>query len=191
MSNNVLNFERFDDGVMNGSDARAQQERAAQYAEGFAAGEAAALARAMEQNQQLKIVADAVAKKLATVDEAIAAQLCDALADAIRKIFPVLGERAFADEAAKEIRELAALRGRTGLTVKTAPGKSDMIRKAIDSLPINEWTKIEEDNTLSGMQVCAEWEHGGVTFDTEAAIARLTDNLDAASQQFSNESEND
>jgi len=191
MSSNVLTFERFDDNALNGSDARAQQERAAQYAEGFAAGEAAALARAMEQNQQLKAVADAVAKKLTSIDEFIAAQLCDALADAIKKVFPALGELAFADESATEIKKLAALRSETGLTIKTAPGKSEAVRKAIETLEICERTTVEEDPALAGLQVSAEWQHGGVTFDTEAAIARLTENLNTAAQQLNDESEND
>ena len=180
MTSAIAFFERFDDGV-NGADpmrSREQERREADYAEGFAAGEAAALSRAMEQNEQLRRAASALERKLEEFDNTAAGVLCDALASAAAKIFPALAEKGFAQEAAVSLNEIAASENTAELVIKTAPGKDEHARAAISGLEIAERSTVVEDEQLSGLAIGAEWRGGGVNFDTEKAISMFIASLE-------------
>ncbi len=193
MSENVMILEQFDDGAggLDPASVRAQQERAADYAEGFAAGEAAALSRAMEQNKQLQIAADALEQKLAAFDDTAAAYLCEALAAAVAKIFPALTEKGFAQEAAAAMDDIVQKSDAARVVVKTAPDKLETVNAAISALPIASRATVVEDETLSGFEIRAEWSHGGIAVDTEKATALFIASLEQAMQELRDEGKND
>ncbi len=188
MSENVLIFEQFDDaGALGAVGVRAQQERAADYAEGFAAGEAAALSRAMEQNTQLQAAADAIQRKLATFDDTAAAYLCEALAAAVAKVFPALSEKGFAAEAASVMNDIVRQNGKATLIVRTAPAKTETVSAALAALAIAERASVVEDDALNGFEISAEWDHGGISFDTEKATALFIASLEKAIEELRDE----
>ena len=173
MTGAIAFLERFDDGV-NGADPlriREDERRAADYAEGYAAGEAAALARAAEQNEQLQRAASALEQKLTEFDDNAAGLLCDALASAAAKVFPALAEKGFAYEAAVSLNDIVAPEGKAKLVIKTAPGRDENVRAAVNGLDIGDRTTVAEDDELSNLAIRAEWNGGGVNFDTEKAIS--------------------
>ncbi len=189
MSGNVLILEQFDDaaGGLDSAGVRAQQKRAADYAEGFAAGEAAALSRAMEQNQQLQIAAEAIERKLAMFDDMAAGHLCEALVAAVEKIFPALAEKIFAHEAAAAMNDIIQKSDKATLAVRTAPERLETVRAAIAALSLAERSAVASDDTLSGFEVCAEWDHGGISVDTEKATALFIAALEQATQELRDE----
>ncbi len=188
MRSNVLILEQFDDAAMAG--VGAQQARAAEYAEGFAAGEASALTRATEQNHQLQAVAEAVNEKLTGFDNSAAAFLCGALSDAVKTVFPALSKELFAKESVAALTDIFNKNDDTTLTVKTTPEKLDLISAAISASPLASRAIVEADDALSEYEVRAQWDHGGVTIDTEKAIAGFVAMLDEATEQLKDENEN-
>lgn len=188
MSENVLIFEQFDDAAGNDpASIRAQQERAADYAEGFAAGEAAALSRAMEQNGQLQRAADALNAKLAAFDDTAASFLCDALADTIAKVFPALTANGFTHEMVAALSEFAEKNDSASLVVRANPASMETINAAISTMSIAARTEIIADETLTDFEIRASWDHGGVTIDTEKATARFIASLEKATQELKDE----
>ena len=188
MSENVLVFEQFDDAVGNNpASVRAQQKRAAAYSEGYAAGEAAALSRAMEQNIQLQRAADALNAKLAAFDDTAAAYLCDALAETVTKVFPALTANGFTHEVTAALNEFATKNDSATLIVKASPASLETVSAAISATPIAERTETVADETLTEFEVRAAWDHGGVTIDTEKATACFIASLDKAKQELRDE----
>lgn len=180
MTGAIAFLERFDDCV-NGADpmrSREQERRAADYAEGYAAGEAAALSRAAEQNEQLRRAATALDQKLTEFDNNAAGLLCDALASAAVKIFPMLAEKGFAHEAAVSLNEIVTAEDKSELVIKTAPNKDENVRVAMTGLDIADRSTVVEDDALSGLTIGAEWNGGGVNFDTEKAISIFVASLE-------------
>lgn len=188
MSENVLIFEQFDDAAGNDpASVRAQQERAADYAEGFAAGEAAALSRAMEQNSQLQRAADALNAKLAVFDDTAASYLCEALAETITKIFPALTANGFTHEMVAALNDVANKNDSARLVVKANPASLETITAAISTMSIADRTETIADESLTDFEIRASWDHGGVTIDTEKATARFIASLEKAKQELRDE----
>lgn len=180
MTGSIAFLERFDD-CANGAGAahsREQEMRAADYAEGFAAGEAAALSRAAEQNEQLQYAATLLEQKLAEFDDSAADLLGGALASAAARIFPALAAKGFAFEAAASLSEIFSTEDKAQLVIKTPPEKDENVRVAMNGLNIAERTTVVEDDNLSGLAVSAEWDGGGVNFDTEKAISIFLSSLE-------------
>ncbi len=191
MSESAMIFEQFDDAIGgNPSDIRAQQKRAADYAEGFAAGEAAALSRAMEQNVQLQRAADALKEKLISFDDLAASQLCEALSSAVKKIFPALTASGFTHEATAALSEFVQKNDKANLIIKTAQANFETVSAAIAALPIAARAKTLVDETLSEFEVCAEWDHGGISIDTEKATACFIASLEQAMHELRDEDKN-
>lgn len=188
MSENVLTFEQFDDAIASDPAAvRVQRERAATYAEGFAAGEAAALSRAMEQNIQLQRAADALNAKLSAFDRTAASCLCNALADAVAKIFPALTANGFTHEMNAALTEFANKNDTATLVVSTSPASLETVSAAISAMAIAERTQTVADEALTEFEVRAAWNHGGVTIDTEKATASFIASLEKAQQELKDE----
>ena len=66
----------------------AQQKRAIAYSEGYAAGEAAALANQAERNELLKIYSSALKEEIGALPERFNAELCGALIAIVQKVLP-------------------------------------------------------------------------------------------------------
>ena len=185
MRSNVLIFEQFDDAAMAG--AGAQKARAAEYAEGFAAGEAAALARATEQNHQLQAVTEAINAKLTEFDSAAAAALSEALADAVKAVLPALSRKYSAKEAVATLTDIFSNNENATLPIRIAPAILDIVSAAISASPLATRATVKADDTLSEDEIRAQWEHGGVTIDTEKAIAGFVAMLEEATEQLKDE----
>ncbi len=189
MTANLLILERFDDGAGGVNDpdgVRAQQQQAAAYAEGYAAGEAAALSRATEQNGQLQEVASVLARKLEDFDREAAAALGEALASAAAAVLPSLAEKGFAHEAAPALAEMVAKKDNASLVLKTAEGKDAFVRKVLAEVGLEERITIEPDAALVGLQMAVEWQNGGLSFDTEQAVAHFLASLEKTISEMKN-----
>ncbi len=169
-----------------GEGVHAQQERAAAYAEGYAAGEAAALAKPDPQTELLKSVAGVLEKKAAEFQNNADANLCDGIAAIISKVFPALSEKGFAAEAVSVLAQTQISNTGLPIVVKTAPEHIELLRDAVTGFCESVQIEAEEDAGLSGAMVVAEWERGGMDFDTDKVIEQCLAALENAAQQLRN-----
>ncbi len=192
-------LERFDDAEKalsemprgGGNDARAQQQHAAAYAEGYAAGEAAATAKSQPQVDFLKSVAEALENKVVNFQSQADASLCDGLAAILSKAFPVLSEKGFAVEAASVLAQTQIGSADFSITVKAAPDRIELLRDAVAGFGEDARIAAEEDAGLSGAKVVAEWENGGMEFDTNRVIEQCLAALEKAAQQLRDGNDNE
>jgi flagellar biosynthesis/type III secretory pathway protein FliH len=192
-------LERFDDtekalsGIPPGgeNDARAQQEHVAAYAEGYAAGEAAAQAKAQPQVDFLKSVAEVLESKVANFQGQADASLCDGLAAILSKVFPALSKKGFATEAASVLAQTRTGPADVSITVKTAPDHIALLRDAVADLGEGARIIVEEDAELSGAMVVAEWDNGGMDFDTNKVIEQCLAALEKAAHQLRDGNDNE
>jgi flagellar biosynthesis/type III secretory pathway protein FliH len=194
MTGKCLVLERFDDGagaLGHPDEVRAQQQRAAAYAEGFAAGEAAALTRAAEGNSELQHAAEMLTKHLDDFDREAAVCLCKALEAAAGKILPVLAEKGFAHDAAGTLVDAVQKNGDAALVLKTAPEKDEFLKKAMAEVGLQERINVEPDASLSGTQLAVTWECGGLAFDTDRAISLFLASLEKTIQDMTIGEDND
>jgi|GEM_PF-3027537 len=186
-----LVLERFDDaekvlsGAGGGGDSvREQQERATAYAEGYAAGEAATHSSSDKHAEVLKSITEALEEKVADFHHHANASLCDGLASIISKVFPALSEKGFAAEAASVLAQMQLGSGEFSISVKAAPDHIELLREAVADMCDSGHIVVEEDISLSDTKIIAQWEHGGVEFDTDEMIQQCLASLEKAAQQL-------
>ncbi len=192
-------LERFDDaekafsGIPRGedNDVRTQQEHAAAYAEGYAAGEAAAQAKSQPQVDFLKSVAEVLENKIASFQSQADANLCDGVAAILSKAFPALSEKGFAIEAASVLAQTQTGSTDISIVVKAPPEQIELLRDAIADFGVGAHTVVEEDAGLSGAMVVAEWQNGGMDFDTDKVIEQCLAALESAAQQLRDGNDNE
>ncbi len=192
-------LERFDDaekmlsGIPNGgeNDARAQQEHVAAYAEGYAAGEAATQEKIQPQVDFLKSVAEVLESKVANFQSQADASLCDGVAAILSKAFPALSEKGFAVEAANVLVQTRVGSADLSVTVKTASDHIELLRDAVADLGESARIIVEEDAGLSGATVIADWDYGGMDFDTNKVIEQCLAALEKAAQQLRDGNDNE
>ena len=136
---NALNvvLERFDgeygaDGNLSSDPktSRAEQEKAAAYAEGYAAGQASEKANATSDLEFLVFAATQIEEALATLPNQLHAQLCESLITVLQNILPALSEHGLADEVAAAVMKNAAIKSPGSLTIKAAPEQTELLAKA-------------------------------------------------------------
>jgi flagellar biosynthesis/type III secretory pathway protein FliH len=192
-------LERFDNaekalsGTSRGGDkgVRVQQQHAAAYAEGYAAGEAAAQAKSQPQVDFLKSVAEVLENQVVSFQSQADASLCDGLTAILSKAFPALSEKGFAAEAASVLAQTQIGTAGFSIVVKAAPDHIELLRDAVADLGEVARIAVEEDANLSGSMVTAEWENGGMEFDTNKVIEQCLAALEKAAQQLRDGNDNE
>ncbi len=191
-------LENFDDANAcanrraNGSESvRMQQLRAAAYAEGLAAGEAAATVKINSDNEFLQVVAEKLDKKLAALSNDMAAHFCHALKTVIRKTFPTIAEEAFVIEASEAFLKRADFEDGGSVIIKTAPLQAPLLRKTLSTYPGCRSLTVEADDELPDLAVVAQWKSGGFELNLNEAINDCLSALEAVALQLKGEKEDD
>lgn len=157
-------------GIAEENSARVQQMRAAAYAEGYAAGEAAAAARRETDAQLLKTVAENIENALHDSSGRLKVQFCEALKTAIEKIFPPLAEKGFADAAALAVAETMHVNGTDEIVLNVAPARKAMVEQALSLYCDEKAVSVESDASLPELAAKAAWRNAGIELDFGAAI---------------------
>lgn len=173
-----LVLERFDShedrssaSGLNGEDIIVQRARAEAYSEGFAAGQAAAMATADEQVKFLSEVCSVLETELAEIPIRLSRQSGKAFSVVLRKILPVLAESKFAIEAAEAFNNIQITSSINSIEITVPPEKVEPLKAAIANLNTTGNLNVTSDPTLTGAVANATWQGGGMEFDLDQAIA--------------------
>lgn len=165
-------LEDFDrGGVSHENEVRAQQLKAAAYAEGFAAAEAAAAARQASEQAILTAFAERVDEILANLPVTLGEQFCEALKTVLEKALPALSEKGFAGEVAASVMKYADFSNTGRIVVKAPESRVAEIKAAFSELNGGKGIIVEADPDLAGAAVTAAWENGGLDIDVDAFVA--------------------
>lgn len=193
MSASLVILERFDSHLarLNGDGAPGsvfeQRLRAEAFAEGYAAGEAAAGARVDAEARFLAAVAAALDREAASAPQKLAKEAGDALTLLLIRIFPTLTEKGFAAEAAAIFaRALKDSPART-LEIKAPAERVDALKALIERRGAGAPVEIIADPALAGAVAAATWSGGGLEFDLDAAARDVIAAFDSALQELESE----
>lgn len=165
------------------NDIRTQQIKATAYAEGYAAGEAAATAKLASNNNLLELLASRIDGALNALPEKLNGQLGEALKTVLEKILPNLSQRGFAEEAAAAVMKYADFSNVGAVVIKTAEGRGQDLSKALADMGCEHPIKVETDPDLSDSTIVAEWRNGGFEIDIDAAAKHAIDSLERFTSQ--------
>ena len=179
------NFEAGPHGA--GEDVRSQQLKAAAYAEGRAAGEAAA-ANKQEEEQAFHFAAAAEVRRIIdSIPVQLNEQLAEATSAIIHKILPALAAKGFASEAAAAVTDHVITDKCGMVVVKTSAERLEDVKAAFAGADDALSLRIEADTAMSGSVIAATWENGGLEMDLDAAASKVLDILDQYLSQFKEE----
>lgn len=152
------------------------------YAEGYAAGQAAAASQTNANHQALDNAAVQLNAAFADLSSQVRVQFCDALKAAIEKVFPVLAEKGFAETCAAAVADAAGLDETAAagarVTIRTAPSQAEPLQAAFSRLNLENAVRITADAALSETEVKADWDSAGIELDVDAAIRQSLDALE-------------
>ena len=163
-----------------------QQMKAGAYAEGYAAGEAAATARRGADDEFLQHAMRSLDKAFDAMSANMQAEFCEALRAVIEKVFPSLAEAGFADAAAAAVLKAAHFGDGEGIVVRAAPNRKAVLEQAFSAYGAGKTASVEADPDLGDLAVTAEWRDAGVEVDFEAAIQQSLAALETTVQQLKN-----
>ena len=169
-----------------GETVHVQQMKAAAYAEGYAAGEAAAIARRDADDEFLQHAMRSLDKAFDAMSANMQAEFCEALRSVVEKVFPSLAEAGFADAAAAAVLEAAHFGDGAGIVVKAAPNRTAALERAFAAYGAERAASVEADPKLGDLAATAEWRDAGVEVDFEAAIQQALAALETTVQQLKN-----
>ncbi|MEO1242605.1 MAG: hypothetical protein AAFX54_11915 [Pseudomonadota bacterium] len=186
--NSILeNFEP-DAGPANGADdVRSQQLKAAAYAEGFSAGEAAAKAKHDTESAFFAEAADQISQALGAMPQRLNEQLAEALSAIMHKTLPTLAAKGFADEVTVAVLEHVDTEKCGSLVIKTSTERVDELTAPFAAFNDDQRVRIEADPELSGSMVAASWESAGLDMDVETVAQNVLKALDKYVSQFKKE----
>lgn len=164
-------LEDFEDlGGRGVADAHMQSIKSAAYAEGYAAGEAAAASQTGLNQQALDHAALQLNTAFTDLSGQVKVQFCCALKTAIEKVFPMLAEKGFAEACAAAVVEAAVVGEDGKVSLKVAPSREELLKSAFLRLGLDNNVTIEADAALSELEVKADWDNAGLELDFDAAI---------------------
>lgn len=165
-------------------DIRLQQEKAAAYAAGFAAGESAARNRSSTDSEFLQ-------NALIRIDQALKehiadghAQLTKALSSVIETVFPGLAEKALPEELAAMIGRQPVLRSGAAVVVTVSPKQASAFEQRVASVRSDLPVKIETDDALSELEASVRWDKAGVDVNFSKTIEQIETYLEALLDQY-------
>ena len=182
-------FGQADGDTAQENSARAQQMRAAAYAEGYAAGEAAAAVRRETDAQLFNTVAVTIENALNDTSGRLKIQFCDALKTAIEKIFPPLAEKGFPDAVASAITETIRINGTDEIVLTVAPSRKAPVEQALSLHCAEKAVSVEADASLSELAAKAVWRDAGIELDFGAAIEQSLSALENTITQIKDRAE--
>lgn len=186
-----LALERFDaaDGPEKGQalNVREQQLRASAYAEGFAAGEAAARDKAAPDEDLLKSLISAFEAQANGFHGQVEAQLCRSLSLLVEKLFPALAEKGLAHEVSAIFSRLNIPHTEEPVSLAINPAQADKVREMFRDFGAGEQIAIVEDDSLSESAAAISWTGGGVHMDIQNAVEECLNALETAAQQLTSE----
>ncbi|CAK9042017.1 Flagellar M-ring protein [Durusdinium trenchii] len=165
-------------GANGGEDVRTQQLKAAAYAEGFSAGEAAAKAKYEANAAFLAEATGQIGQVLQGLPDHLAEQLGEALGAILHKTLPTLAQKGFAEEAVAAVVKHIDMDNCGSLLVKTSPECVDELTAAFAALGDEERFCIEADAAFAGSMVTASWERAGLEMNIEAVVQGTFETFD-------------
>lgn len=194
MSTAALRLERFDApasaaneaGVDPSEGIAMQRARASAFAEGYAAGQAAAAARAGEHEKHFAALARSIETEILRAPERAVADAAAAVRALLESVLPSIAREGFAVEAALAFSRAASAQG--GAVEIAAPKDfagpiEALLRTLVPNAPIT----VRVDPELAGMAARAAWPGGGVDVDVDAATRGCLDALRLALDSFPKE----
>ena len=181
-------LENFDTGSHGGAgDVRSQQLKAGAYAEGFAAGEAAAASKQEEEQAFHYGAASEVRRLIDAIPEQLNEQLGETVSAIMHKVLPAVAAKGFASEAAAAVTDHVIADKCGGIVVKTSAERVGDLEEAFASTDSALSLCIEADPTMTGSVITATWENGGLEMNLDAAASKVLDILDQYVSQFKEE----
>lgn len=186
--NSILeNFEPVDAGANDEGDVRSQQLKAAAYAEGFSAGEAAAKTKHDAESAFFAEAADQISQALGAMPQRLNEQLAEALSAIMHKTLPTLAAKGFADEVTAAVIEQVNTENCGSLVIKTSEERLADLTAAFEAFGDDQSVRVEADPAFSGSMVAASWESAGLDMDVEAVAQSVLEALDKYLSQFRKE----
>ncbi|MGE0409304.1 MAG: hypothetical protein AB7P23_08595 [Amphiplicatus sp.] len=195
MSASLLKLERFDAPDAGPDEAIAaasgnvfeQRLRAEAFAEGFAAGQAAAAREAGEQGALANFVAAAIEGATDLLSQNLTHDAGAALKSILERIFPVLAEKGFAAEAAVILTNAAKNSGGRILEISAPPDKTEALERLLNKSAPGASFSVKPDSTLKGAVARAVWLGGGLDVDLDQAASECLAALEAALNELESE----
>lgn len=180
MSLAAVTLEQFADpslfGDMGGAENAGVDPKEA-YLEGFAAGEAAALARFAEAERAFADAAQSLDETLQALKPASERALAEALETVLSALLPMMTQRGFATEAASVIARAFAGGSPATVTITAPPAQIEALAAALSAMPGAPVFEMQADETAPAASARVACGKGGLDFDltaaTEACLAAL------------------
>jgi len=172
-------------------DVGSQKARAADYAEGFAAGAAAAAEKQQLDTAFFDATAAQLNKVLTDLPAELNQQLGEVLVTLIQKTLPVLAEKGFAQETATAVLNYADFGEPGTVIVKASKERAEQLTESFVRLGAENTVTIEVDPELSGSTVTAFWKHGGLEMDVDMAVRKSLECLECFASQSKEEKTNE
>lgn len=189
MSVSALILEAFDDTPEFAASAAPSSpavDPADAYMDGFAAGEATALARFESAERVFGDAAAALDEQLKALAPASERALAEALTTLARALFPALCERGFAEEASAAIARAFAGAVATRVDIAAPESQVEALADALGRRRFKTEFTISGDPSLSTAAARVSAGRGGLDFDLdaarEAALAALATALEGGRQ---------
>ncbi len=159
-------------------DVRSQQFKAAAYAEGVAAGKAAAAAEYEAERVFLDRAIEQVGQALNDLPNQLNGQIGEALSAILHKTLPSLAARGFADEAVGAVLKNINTDDCGAIVVKTSAENVEKLEEIFGQQAQGKRVQIESDPTFKGAMVSANWKSAGLTMDVESTASQMLEMLD-------------
>lgn len=177
MSFAAVTLEQFADATLLGDIGAEPVDPQAAYLEGFAAGEAAALARLAEAERAFVDAAQSLDDSLRALKPSSERALAEALQTVIAALLPTLAERGFAAEAAGAVARAFAGKTLPKAIIVAHPDQVEALAGALSAAPGAPTFDIQADESAPAASARILCGKGGLDFDlnaaTEACLAAL------------------